>query len=318
VGAWWGPEWGLSSGTVVAAVFLVNLLLTPIGEIGEVLDQTQTALAGWRKILDLLDEPVEVVDPVPGVPLPAGALAVAVEGVTFGYTPGHPVLSDVDLVIEAGANVAIVGETGSGKTTLAKLLARLADPEVGRIVVGGVDLRDVSAISRTSAIRLVPQDGFLFDDTLVENVRLGRPDSTDAEVEHAFTQLGLDWWLDRLPAGLASQVGERGDNLSVGERQLVSLARAQLADSGLLILDEATSAVDAETERALSEALVRLAAGRTTISVAHRLSTAEAADLVVVFDHGRIVELGPHADLVEAGGRYASLYASWVGNTRSG
>jgi putative ABC transport system ATP-binding protein len=317
-GAWWGPEWGLTSGTVVASVFLVNLLLTPIGEIGEVLDQTQTALAGWRKILDLLDEPVDVVDPEPGLPLPHGALAVAVEGVTFGYVPDHPVLADVDLVIEAGANVAIVGETGSGKTTLAKLLARLADPDVGRILVGGIDLREVSPTSRTTAIRLVPQDGFLFDSTLLENVRLGRPDSTDHEVERAFIELGLGWWLDRLPDRLETEVGERGDNLSVGERQLVSLARAQLADSGLLILDEATSAVDAETERALSEALVRLAAGRTTISVAHRLSTAEAADLVVVFDHGRIVEHGPHEALVGAGGRYASLHASWVGNTRSG
>jgi putative ABC transport system ATP-binding protein len=317
VGVWWGPDWGLTRGTVVAVLFLVNLLLTPIGEIGEVLDQTQTALAGWRKILDLLDEPVEVVDPEPGRPLPPGALGVSVQDVSYEYLPGHPVLAHVDLEIEPGANVAIVGETGSGKTTLAKLLARLADPTSGRIVVGGVDLRDVSPTSRTTAVRLVPQDGFLFDTTLAENVRLGRPDSTDAEVEAAFEQLGLRWWLDRLPEGLATSVGERGDNLSVGERQLVSLARAQLADAGLLILDEATSAVDAETERALSEALVRLAAGRTTISVAHRLSTAEAADLVVVFDHGRIVELGSHAELVGAGGVYAALHASWVGNTRS-
>jgi putative ABC transport system ATP-binding protein len=317
VGVWWGPGWGLTRGTVVAALFLVNLLLTPIGEIGEVLDQTQTALAGWRKILDLLDEPVDVVDPDPGRPLPSGALDVSVEGVGFEYVPGHPVLRSVDLHVEAGANVAIVGETGSGKTTLAKLLCRLADPTQGRILVGGVDLREVSPTSRTSAIRLVPQDGFLFDTTLAENVRLGRPDSTDAEVEAAFDQLGLRWWLDRLPDGLASPVGERGDNLSVGERQLVSLARAQLADAGLLILDEATSAVDAETERALSEALLRLAAGRTTISVAHRLSTAEAADLVVVFDQGRIVELGHHDDLVARSGVYAGLHASWIGNTRS-
>jgi putative ABC transport system ATP-binding protein len=317
VGVWWGPGWGLTRGTVVAALFLVNLLLTPIGEIGEVLDQTQTALAGWRKILDLLDEPVDVVDPDPGRPLPEGALDVSVEGVSFEYVPGHPVLRSVDLHVEAGANVAIVGETGSGKTTLAKLLCRLADPTEGRIVVGGVDLRDVSPTSRTTAIRLVPQDGFLFDTTLAENVRLGRPDSTDAEVEAAFDQLGLRWWLDRLPDGLASAVGERGDNLSVGERQLVSLARAQLADAGLLILDEATSAVDAETERALSEALLRLAAGRTTITVAHRLSTAEAADLVVVFDRGRIVELGHHDDLVGRSGVYAGLHASWIGNTRT-
>jgi len=316
VGVWWGPGWGLSRGDVVAALFLVNLLLTPIGEIGEVLDQTQTALAGWRKILDLLDEPIEVVEPDPGVDLPDGALGVVVEGVGFHYVPGSPVLRDVNLVIEPGANVAIVGETGSGKTTLAKLLCRLADPTSGRILIDGIDLREITRASRTQAIRMVPQDGFLFDASLLDNVRLGRPEATDAEVEWAFEQLGLGWWLERLPAGLASPVGERGENLSVGERQLVALARAQLADSGLLILDEATSAVDAETERALSEALVRLASGRTTISVAHRLSTAEAADLVVVFDAGRIVEYGPHDVLVQGTGVYAGLYASWLGNTR--
>lgn len=316
VGVWWGPDWGLSRGTVVAALFLVNLLLSPIGEIGEVLDQTQTAMAGWRKILDLLDEPIEVLDPTHPRPLPGGPLSIDVDGVSFAYGDGPLVLDDITIEIPAGTNVAIVGETGSGKTTLAKLLCRLADPTAGRISVGGVDLREVSAATRAEAIRLVPQDGFLFQTTLVENVRLGRPDATEADVEAAFDRLGLDWWLERLPDGLATEVGERGENLSVGERQLVALARAQLSDAGLLLLDEATSAVDAETERALAQALVRLATGRTTVSVAHRLSTAEAADLVVVFDHGRIVEVGPHDELVTRGGIYGRLYDSWVGNTR--
>jgi len=316
-GVWWGPEWGLSAATLIAVVFLANMIVQPVAEIGEVLDQTQTALAGWHKVLNLLDEPIDVVEPTPGVALPAGALEVRVKDVGFEYEPGHPVLRDVELTLPAGVNVAIVGETGSGKTTLAKLLSRLADPTSGTITIGGVPLDEVSKASRSTAIRLVPQDGFLFETTIAENVKYGRDGATDAEVVEAFRALELDWWVDGLPDGLATEVGERGDALSVGERQLVALARAQLADPGLLILDEATSAVDPETERALSVALARLAEGRTTVSIAHRLSTAEAADLVVVFDAGRIVQFGSHDELVAAGGVYGRLYESWVGNTRA-
>ena len=317
VGVWWGPSWGLSAATLIAVVFLANMIVQPVAEIGEVLDQTQTALAGWHKILNLLDEPIDVVEPTPGVELPGGALEVQVRGVGFEYEPGQPVLRDVDLTLPAGVNVAIVGETGSGKTTLAKLLSRLADPTSGTITIGGVLLSDVAKHSRSTAIRLVPQDGFLFETTIAENVKFGREGATDDEVVAAFRSLELDWWVDGLPDGLQTDVGERGDALSVGERQLVALARAQLADPGLLILDEATSAVDPETERALSVALARLAEGRTTVSIAHRLSTAEAADLVIVFDAGRIVQFGSHDDLVAEGGVYGRLYESWVGNTRA-
>jgi ATP-binding cassette, subfamily B, bacterial len=318
LGAWHATSWGLDAGALVATLFLVNLMMSPIAELGEVLDQTQTALAGWRKVLDLLDTPVEIVEHDDGAELGHHALEVRASGLEFAYRTGGRVLHGVDVVIPAGTNVAIVGETGSGKTTFAKLLARLADPTAGSITLDGVDLRDIAPAARRRAVRMVPQDGFLFDTTIRENVRYGREGAADDEIEAAFERLGLRWWVDRLPQGLDTEVGERGENLSVGERQLVALARAQLADPGLLILDEATSSVDPETERALSSALHTLAEGRTMISIAHRLSTAEAADLVLVFDQGRVVEAGTHDELVAASGIYAGLYASWIGNTRRG
>jgi len=315
-GVWWGDAWGLSSGELVAFVFLCNLLTAPISELGEVLDQTQTALAGWWKVLDVLDVEVDLVDPEVSVALPGGPLEVRAERVEFAYRTGGRVLHGIDVVLPAAASVAVVGETGSGKTTFARLLARLADPTVGRVLLGGVDLREADPDDRRRSVRMVPQDGFLFDTTVAENVRYGRVDATPADVEAAVTALGLTGWVEGLADGIYTRVGERGEGLSVGERQLVALARAQLADPGLLILDEATSAVDPETETTLERAMERLAAGRTTVSVAHRLSTAERADLVLVFDNGRIVESGPHDELVALGGVYSGLHASWLGGTR--
>jgi putative ABC transport system ATP-binding protein len=317
VGAVYGKQMGLSLGQVVAFLFLVTLFLQPMSELSETFDQTQTAIAGWRKILSVLDLPIEIKEPSPGANLPRGALPLRVEDMSFAYREGGLVLRQVDVDIAPGSHVAVVGETGSGKTTFAKLLCRLADPTAGTIWVGGLNLREVAPGSRREAIRMIPQDGFLFDNTIRENVRYGHEGASDDEVLQAFTDLGLHDWIESMPRGLDTGVGERGEGLSVGERQLVALVRAQLGEAGLLILDEATSNVDPETERNLNEAMHRLAEGRTTITIAHRLSTAEQADTVLVFDNGRIVERGTHAQLVAMGGVYAGLYDSWLGNTRA-
>ena len=316
-GSYLGPEMGLTSGEMIAFVFLTTILIAPIWELGEVLDQTQTALAGWWKILSVLDVPIEVHEPESGEKLKTGALEIEANNVNFRYRTGSQVLDDISIRIPAGTNVAVVGETGSGKTTFVKLLARIADPTGGQITINGVPIHEIDAESRHSSIQMVPQDGFLFDQTIRENVAFGKPHASEEEIQTAFHSLGLTDWLNKLPDGIDTQTGSRGERISVGERQLVALARAQLANPGLLILDEATSAVDPETEVALVSALERLSQGRTTISVAHRLSTAEKADLILVFDQGKIVETGTHQELSTQNGIYADLHNTWMGNTQA-
>ncbi|WP_285779927.1 ABC transporter ATP-binding protein [Microtetraspora sp. NBRC 13810] len=313
-----GLDGGISQGQLVAFLFLITLFVSPLQVATEVLNDAQNAIAGWRRILGVLETPADVADPGPaGVELPRGPISVRFEGVEFAYPGGKPVLREIDLEIPPRSRIAVVGETGSGKTTFAKLLTRLMDPTAGRVLVDGHDLRDVRFSSLRERIVMVPQDGFLFEGTLAENIRFGRPSATDDEILLGLTELGLADWLEGLPAGLATQVGQRGESLSAGERQLVALARAYLADPDLLLLDEATSAVDPATEVRLARALEGVTRGRTAVSIAHRLSTAEAADEVLVFDRGRVVQRGPHAELVARPGVYADLHASWVSAARS-
>jgi ABC-type multidrug transport system fused ATPase/permease subunit len=318
VGTLLGVDKQLSVGELTAFLFLATLFVQPVQVATEVLNEAQNAIAGWRRVLDIVETEPDVADPgAAGRPLPDGPVGVTFEHVHFAYPDGPEVLTDVDLTVAPRTRVAVVGETGSGKTTFAKLLTRLMDPTRGRVLLAGAPLPDVRFDSLRSRVVMVPQDGFLFDATVADNVRFARPSLTDADLHAAFTELGLQDWLDSLSDGLQTPVGERGEALSVGERQLVALARAYVADPDLLVLDEATSAVDPATEVRLQRTLDAVTRGRTTVAIAHRLSTAQAADEVIVVDRGRVVQRGPHAQLVtETDSIYARLYASWLEQTR--
>ena len=325
VGASMAVAGSVSIGTVVAFMFLVQLFIQPVQFLGEAVNEAQVAVAGWRRVLDVMDIPPDVADPGDkGRPLPAGTLGIVFDDVAFRYphkgetaatASGHLAVRDVSLEIVPQTNVAVVGETGSGKTTFAKLLCRLMDPTSGQVRIGGIDVRTVEFRSLRDRVVMVPQEGSLFRGTIADNILMGQPDATDAEIRAVFIELGLDEWLDELERGIHTQVGERGGSLSIGERQLVTLVRAAIADPDLLVLDEATSSVDPATEVRISRALGKLTESRTVVTIAHRMSTAEAADRVLVFDNGLVVEDGTHAELVAGNGVYAGLYEAWQRGT---
>lgn len=318
VGLWTGVDGDLTVGELLAFLFLVQLFVGPVQMGTEVLNELQNALAGWRRVLAVLDTPADVADPGPdGVGLPRGPIVVDFEDVSFAYPGGPPVLRNVSVHIPPRLRVAVVGETGSGKTTLAKLLTRLMDPGSGRILLDGHDLRRIRFDSLRDRVVLVPQEGFLVDDTLEANLTWGSARANREDVQIALADLGLLEWARALPRGLDTAVGQRGESLSVGERQLVALARAYLADPDLLVLDEATSAVDPATEVRLQRALDGVTQGRTSVAIAHRLSTAEAADLVLVVDAGRLVDVGSHAELLDRCAVYQRLHASWAAQQRT-
>jgi ATP-binding cassette subfamily B protein len=300
----------ISIGTITAFVLYLIQLFDPIGRFTEWLGEFRQGLAALAKIVGLLEVPTPIEERPGAVELPRQGV-LALRGVTFGYADGRSVVWDLTLELRPGEHVALVGATGAGKSTVAKLLTRQYDPQEGRIELGGVDLRDATLESLHRRIVLLPQEGHLFSGTIADNVRLAHPDATDDEVRKAMRRIGALERFESLPDGLETDVQTRGVRLSAGERQLVGIARVALADPAVIVLDEATSSLDPATEAAVERALAAVAEGRTVVTIAHRLSTAERADRVAVMDHGRLVEVASHSELVAQGDRYARLWASW-------
>jgi ATP-binding cassette subfamily B protein len=317
VGGWWVHTGMLTVGTVAFFVLTLSNLFAPVQQLSQLFNLVQSAGAGLQKLYELLDTEVDVDERPGAVDLPEVG-DIDIVDVSFAYGDGPRVLRDVTLHIPAGSRLALVGPTGAGKSTLAKLAARLYDPTEGHVRFGGVDLRDATLSSLRGRIVVIPQEGFLFNGTIRDNVRLARAGATDAEVADALRAVGAYDRFAMLAEGLDTEVRERGSRLSAGEKQLVSLARAALADPAVLVLDEATSSLDPGTEALVEGAVDRLLDGRTVVVIAHRLSTSERADFVGVVDGGGLVELGTHAELVARGGSYAALYETWVAGTGAG
>ncbi|MFC9439304.1 ABC transporter ATP-binding protein [Nocardia sp. NPDC057030] len=306
-----GWRLGLSAGDLVAFLFLVTFFVRPLQFAVSSLADARNSEAGLRRVIEILDLPGAAVAESAGPVLPPGPPTVRLAGVSFAYLPGRPVLRAVDLVLEPGGQVSVVGETGSGKTTFAKLVTLQLVPGSGRLTLWGVDIVELPDAALARRVAVVPQEAFLFDRTVFENIALGRVGAGRDDVLDVLGALDLIDWVEGLPEGLDTVVGQRGESLSAGERQLVALARTALVNPDLLVLDEATSGVDSGTDVRVQHALSRLAAGRTTITIAHRMHSARTADRILVFHDGVVVEDGSHAQLLALDGRYARLHRVW-------
>ena len=302
----------VSVGTMAAFVLYVRMFFDPMQDLSQFISSLQSALTALEKISSVMEEEPQVGDPAEPTPLPAARGQVTFDDVDFSYIEGTTVLPGLSLDIPAGQTIALVGTTGAGKTTIAKLIARFYDPDAGTVRLDGVDLRDLDDDTLRRHVTLLTQENVIFAGSIADNIRFGRPDATDKEVEDAARALGAHAFIEQLPEGYDTDTGKRGGRLSAGQRQLIAFSRVMLANPAVLILDEATSSLDIPTERLVQRALGTILADRTAIIIAHRLSTVEVADRVLVLQHGQVVEDGVPSELVKGEGRYADLHRAWI------